>query len=95
MGKTQSNNKPLNPCQYIQQRHQNGIWPRKMCFLDKKNRGNVTEMQGITLPDNSTTQKVNKEEAYKYLGILQAEVIKEIQVKRRQQLSIYNESGKY
>ena len=45
-------------------------------------RGSVVQTEGINLPNNNI-RELNKEESYKYLGILQADDIKHVQVKKK------------
>lgn len=53
------------------------------CAILTLKRGKVDHTEGITLPDNSTIKQVSTDEAYKYLGILQAEDIKHTEMKSR------------
>jgi hypothetical protein len=46
-------------------------------------RGEIKQAQGIELPNKQTIRSLNLEESYKYLGILQADNIKHMQVKRK------------
>ena len=45
-------------------------------------RGSVVQTEGINLPNNNI-RGLNLEESYKYLGILQADDIKHVQVKKK------------
>ena len=46
-------------------------------------RGSMLQAEGINLPNNNNIRGLNLEESYKYLGILQADDIKHVQVKKK------------
>ena len=53
----------------------NEIWNLKMCpFLIK--RGKVIKSEGIKLPDDKIIKALHNRQAYKYLGVLEADNIK-------------------
>ena len=59
----------------IQSRYMNGIWCRKMCHADNEMQ-KMTE--GRELPNQEKIRTLWEKEAYKYLGILEADTIKQV-----------------
>ena len=64
----------------IQPGHRNGIWHRKMCMLVMKS-GKRHMTDGIELPNQDRIRTLEEKESYKYLGILEADTIKQVQMK--------------
>ena len=53
------------------------------CAILTMQRGKITESEGITMPDKNVINQIKTEEAYKYLGVLQAEEIKHSEMKEK------------
>ena len=66
----------------IQSGHRDGIWHRKMCHANNaKRKTQITE--GIELPNEDKIRTLGEKETYKNLGILEADTIKQAQIKEK------------
>ena len=66
----------------IQPGYRNGIWHRKMCHAKRKN-GIRQVIEGIELQNQKKSQTIREKENYKHLGILEAETIKQAEMKEK------------
>ena len=53
------------------------------CAILVLKRGTVIKSEGVKLPDNRKMRSLDENEEYKYLGILQADQIKQKEMKER------------
>ena len=67
----------------IQPWYRNGIWHRKMCHACNEN--GKTTSEGMELPNQDKIRTLGENETYKYLGILEADTIKQVEIKDKVQ----------
>ena len=71
---------PNTNCENIQSRYRNGIWHRKCAMLVMK-CGKRRMTDGVELPTQIIIRTLREKETYKYLGIVEADTIKQVEMK--------------
>ena len=64
----------------MQSEHWDRIWYKECAMLIRKSRKHM--MEGIELPNQEKIRILGEKETYKYLGILEAETIKQVEMKK-------------
>ena len=66
----------------IQSRHRDGIWHRKCAMLVRKSdKRHLTDR--MEQPNQDKIRTLGEKETYKYLGILKADTIKQVEMKEK------------
>ena len=67
----------------IKSGHRDGIWHRKMCHASNEKRQTTPDGRGMELPNKDKIRTLGENETYKYLGILEANTIKQVEMKEK------------
>ena len=66
----------------MQSEYRNGIWHRKICRANNEKRKKRNNGRNW-IPKSRKNQNVQKKKNYKYCGILEADAIKQVDIKKK------------
>ena len=75
----------------IQWRYRDGIWLWKLCYVNIEKRKTANGRKNRTAKSRKHENAHKKKVAYKYLGILEADIIKYAEMKEKPKIPLENE----